>query len=113
MGMNNRGLVGGCNIARTEEMYAKKLDLTQIRAVDRAYLLRAHGDPAYVSGYVAHNYHYLWASLMLTGRSADALAAAGALARFANVLGTLAAGRGLRAVLLGSAAEAATEGTAP
>jgi hypothetical protein len=40
MGMNNRGLVGGCNIARTEEMYAKKLDLTQIRAVDRAYLLR-------------------------------------------------------------------------
>jgi hypothetical protein len=40
MGMNNRGIVGGCNIARTEEMYAKKLDLTQIRAVDRAWLLR-------------------------------------------------------------------------
>lgn len=40
MGMNNRGLAGGCNIARTEEMYARKLDLTQIRAVDRAYLLR-------------------------------------------------------------------------
>jgi len=40
MGMNNRGLVAGCNIARTEEMYQKNLDLTQIRAIDRAYLLR-------------------------------------------------------------------------
>lgn len=40
MGMNNRGLAAGCNIARTEEMYQKKLDLTQIRAIDRAYLLR-------------------------------------------------------------------------
>lgn len=40
MGMNNRGMAAGCNIARTEEMYQKKLDLTQIRAVDRAYLLR-------------------------------------------------------------------------
>jgi tetratricopeptide (TPR) repeat protein len=53
-------------------------------AADRAYLMWARSDPSYVSGYVAHNYHYLWASLMMTGRSADALAAAGALARYAN-----------------------------
>lgn len=40
MGMNNRGMAAGCNIARTEELYQKKLDLTQIRALDRSYLIR-------------------------------------------------------------------------
>ncbi len=40
MGMNNRGLAAGCNIARTQELDEKNMDLTKIRALDRAYLLR-------------------------------------------------------------------------
>ena len=40
MGMNNRCMAGGANIARTEELYEKNLDLTEIRALDRGYLLR-------------------------------------------------------------------------
>lgn len=40
MGMNNKAMAAGTNIARTEEMYQKKLDLTSIRAADRAQLIR-------------------------------------------------------------------------
>ncbi len=40
MGMNNRGVLAGCNIARTEELDEKNMDLTKIRALDRAYFLR-------------------------------------------------------------------------
>lgn len=40
MGMNNRGVAAGCNIARTQELDEKNMDLTKIRALDRAYLLR-------------------------------------------------------------------------
>ncbi|MBC7342473.1 MAG: hypothetical protein H5U02_08500 [Clostridia bacterium] len=40
MGMNNKAMAAGTNIARTEEMYQKNLDLTSIRAADRAQLIR-------------------------------------------------------------------------
>ncbi len=40
MGMNNRGVLSGCNIARTQELDEKNMDLTKIRALDRAYFLR-------------------------------------------------------------------------
>lgn len=40
MGMNSKGVAAGTNIARTKEMAAKNLDLTQIRAIDRAQVIR-------------------------------------------------------------------------
>ena len=40
MGMNDKGVASGSNIARTTELKTKKLDLTKIRALDRAELLR-------------------------------------------------------------------------
>ena len=40
MGMNEKGVMVGTNIARTLELRSIKVDLTQIRALDRAWLAR-------------------------------------------------------------------------
>jgi len=40
MGMNDKGVCVGTNIARTEELASKKVDLTTLRAIDRAQLAR-------------------------------------------------------------------------
>ncbi len=40
LGMNDQGVAGGTNIARTVELAEKSTDLTTIRAIDRAQLLR-------------------------------------------------------------------------
>ncbi|HEX9180021.1 MAG TPA: hypothetical protein VF859_06485 [Burkholderiales bacterium] len=47
---------------------------------DLAYLARTKADPAYTVGYVAHNYHFLWFSLTMEGRGAEAAAVAAKLA---------------------------------
>lgn len=54
----------------------------QAIAADRAYLKTLCADSKYVSGYVAHNYHFLWASSVMAGRSEGALAAAVELRRY-------------------------------
>jgi hypothetical protein len=40
MGMNERGVMVGTNIARTLELKSMKVDVTQMRALDRAWLAR-------------------------------------------------------------------------
>ncbi|HWP34012.1 MAG TPA: C45 family autoproteolytic acyltransferase/hydrolase, partial [Thermodesulfobacteriota bacterium] len=40
MGINDRGVAVGTNIARTEELAERRVDVTQLRAVDRAQLAR-------------------------------------------------------------------------
>lgn len=40
MGMNSKGVVAGTNIGRTNELKEKNLDLTKLRAIDRAQVIR-------------------------------------------------------------------------
>ncbi|MFQ5913875.1 MAG: C45 family autoproteolytic acyltransferase/hydrolase [Nitrospinota bacterium] len=40
MGLNDRGVVAGSNLARTKDLEEKRVDLTGMRAIDRAQLLR-------------------------------------------------------------------------
>lgn len=40
MGMNEKGVMAGTNISRTLELRQRKVDVTQIRALDRAWLAR-------------------------------------------------------------------------
>ena len=47
--------------------------------VDERYLADRHLAGDYADGYYSHNLHFLWASLMMEGRSVDALKAAKAL----------------------------------
>ena len=47
--------------------------------VDEHYLEGAHLTGDYADGYYSHNLHFLWASLMMEGRSAEAIKAATAL----------------------------------
>jgi tetratricopeptide (TPR) repeat protein len=44
--------------------------------VDERYLAGAHLTGDYADGYYSHNLHFLWSSLMMEGRSAEALQAA-------------------------------------
>jgi len=53
---------------------------TQAAQVDELYLADRHLTGDYADGYYSHNLHFLWASLMMEGRSADALKAAQSLA---------------------------------
>ena len=46
---------------------------------DERYLAGAHLTGEYADGYYSHNLHFLWSSLMMEGRSADALKAATSL----------------------------------
>ena len=46
---------------------------------DEQYLAGAHLTGEYADGYYSHNLHFLWSSLMMEGRSADALNAATSL----------------------------------
>lgn len=48
----------------------------QAAHVDQAYLADHHPHGDYADGYYSHNLHFLWASLMMEGRSAEALKAA-------------------------------------
>ena len=45
-------------------------------AADARYLGEVDAQRAYRVGYVAHNHHFLWAAAAMTGRGADAMAAA-------------------------------------
>ncbi|HET9866318.1 MAG TPA: hypothetical protein VFQ06_03410 [Nitrospira sp.] len=47
--------------------------------VDEHYLTSAHLTGDYADGYYSHNLHFLWSSLMMEGRSADAVEAAASL----------------------------------
>jgi hypothetical protein len=47
-------------------------------AADARYLAQVDAQGAYRVGYVAHNHHFLWAAAAMQGRSAVAIAAAGA-----------------------------------
>ncbi|HET9727278.1 MAG TPA: hypothetical protein VFP28_10215 [Gemmatimonadales bacterium] len=47
--------------------------------VDQQYLDARHPTGVYPLGYVPHNYHVMWEALNMTGRSAEALAAARAI----------------------------------
>lgn len=49
--------------------------------VDQAYLSSHHLHGDYADGYYSHNLHFLWASLMMEGRSAEAAKAARDLAK--------------------------------
>ncbi|HJM42476.1 MAG TPA: C45 family peptidase, partial [Nitrospinota bacterium] len=40
MGLNDRGVVAGSNLARTKDLDEKRVDVTGMRAIDRAQLLR-------------------------------------------------------------------------
>ncbi|HET7909592.1 MAG TPA: hypothetical protein VFL19_02690, partial [Nitrospira sp.] len=46
---------------------------------DEQYLAGAHLAGEYADGYYSHNLHFLWSSLMMEGRSAEALKAAASL----------------------------------
>ena len=48
--------------------------------VDQQYLDARHPTGVYPLGYVPHNYHVMWEALNMTGRSAEALAAARTIA---------------------------------
>jgi tetratricopeptide (TPR) repeat protein len=48
--------------------------------VDQQYLDARHPTGVYPLGYVPHNYHVMWEALDMTGRSAEALSAARAIA---------------------------------
>jgi tetratricopeptide (TPR) repeat protein len=48
-------------------------------AVDQHYLASAHLTGDYADGYYSHNLHFLWSSLMMEGRSVEALQAAASL----------------------------------
>jgi len=48
--------------------------------VDQQYLEARHPTGVYPLGYVPHNYHVMWEALNMTGRSAEALAAARTIA---------------------------------
>jgi tetratricopeptide (TPR) repeat protein len=53
-------------------------------AADRALLEVGGADPAYMAGYVAHNHHFLWFTSLMAGASAESLAAAAELGRYAG-----------------------------
>ncbi len=44
--------------------------------VDQAYLACRHPTGDYADEYYSHNLHFLWASLMMEGRNAEAMKAA-------------------------------------
>ena len=46
---------------------------------DLDYLRAAGADPAYASGYIAHNYHFLWWSALMAGDETNGMLAAGVL----------------------------------
>jgi tetratricopeptide (TPR) repeat protein len=53
----------------------------QATHVDQAYLAARTPDGDYADGYYSHNLHFLWASLMMEGRSTEATKAARELAK--------------------------------
>jgi hypothetical protein len=62
VGLNDKGVATGSNIARTQELSARKLDITKIRASDRTQLMRqglekdtAKTAANYVAGLILHN----------------------------------------------------------
>ena len=65
-------------------------------AADRAYLATTDADPAYVAGYVEHNYHFLWYASLMAGDSHSAMAAAQELARYAGSDAAAGIARGTR-----------------
>ncbi len=65
--------------ARVGKYHDSTVRNAEAAQVDKQYLSTAALAGDYADGYYSHNLHFLWASLMMEGRSADALKAADAL----------------------------------
>ena len=65
--------------ARVGKYHESSLRNAEAAHVDERYLASAHLTGDYADGYYSHNLHFLWASLMMEGRSAEALQAATSL----------------------------------
>jgi tetratricopeptide (TPR) repeat protein len=66
--------------ARVGKYHESALRNAEAAHADEQYLSGAHLVGDYADGYYSHNLHFLWASLMMEGRSAEALKAATSLA---------------------------------
>jgi len=65
--------------ARVGKYHESSVRNAEAAHADEQYLAGAHLTGDYADGYYSHNLHFLWASLMMEGRSAEALQAATAL----------------------------------
>jgi tetratricopeptide (TPR) repeat protein len=65
--------------ARVGKYHESSLRNAEAAHADEHYLSGAHLTGDYADGYYSHNLHFLWASLMMEGRSAEALQAATSL----------------------------------
>src|SRR5918995_502375 len=65
--------------ARVGKYHESAVRNAEAAQVDEHYLTSAHLTGDYADGYYSHNLHFLWSSLMMEGRSADALQAAASL----------------------------------
>lgn len=65
--------------ARVGKYHESALRNAEAAHADEQYLDGAHLNGDYADGYYSHNLHFLWASLMMEGRSAEALKAATSL----------------------------------
>ncbi len=65
--------------ARVGKYHESAVRNAEAAQVDEHYLKSAHLTGDYADGYYSHNLHFLWSSLMMEGRSAEALQAAASL----------------------------------
>jgi tetratricopeptide (TPR) repeat protein len=65
--------------ARVGKYHESAVRNAEAAQVDEHYLTSAHLTGDYADGYYSHNLHFLWSSLMMEGRSAEALQAAASL----------------------------------
>ena len=65
--------------ARVGKYHESAVRNAEAAQVDERYLTSAHLKGDYADGYYSHNLHFLWSSLMMEGRSVDALRAAASL----------------------------------
>jgi tetratricopeptide (TPR) repeat protein len=65
--------------ARVGKYHESAVRNAEAAQVDQHYLASAHLTGDYADGYYSHNLHFLWSSLMMEGRSAEALQAAASL----------------------------------
>jgi tetratricopeptide (TPR) repeat protein len=65
--------------ARVGKYHESAIRNAEAAQTDERYLSSAHLAGDYADGYYSHNLHFLWSSLMMEGRSAEALRAAASL----------------------------------
>jgi tetratricopeptide (TPR) repeat protein len=65
--------------ARVGKYHESAVRNAEAAQVDQHYLASAHLTGDYADGYYSHNLHFLWSSLMMEGRSVEALQAAASL----------------------------------